>query len=72
MVPIVEIPYSKYLDQADMFFEVVISNWVSGEKIPNGMVIRLQGLIKECLEVIFTIYSLYLPPGLDVVATKWP
>jgi|EP00945_MAST-04E_sp_MAST-4E-sp1_P002826 2-oxoisovalerate dehydrogenase E1 component len=70
MVPIVEIPYSKYLDcGADMFFEAVVSNWVSGGKAPNGMVIRLQGFDKGVFGGNFhTHNSLYLPPGLDVVA----
>merc|ERR1711968_137055 len=38
LLPIVEIPYSKYLDcGADMFFEAVISNWLSNGAQPNGM-----------------------------------
>jgi 2-oxoisovalerate dehydrogenase E1 component len=70
MVPIVEIPYSKYLDcGADMFFEAVLSNWVSAGGAPNGMVIRLQGFDKGVFGGNFhTHNSLYLPPGLDVVA----
>lgn len=47
LVPILEIPYAKYLDcAADMFYEAVISNWLSNGKQPNGMVIRLQGFDK--------------------------
>lgn len=47
LVPIVEIPYCKYLDCAyDMFNEAVIANWLSNGKQPNGMIIRLQGFDK--------------------------
>jgi hypothetical protein len=81
LVPVVEIPYSKYLDcGADMFFEACIQNWLSGGilkkdqngKITNpnvaGMVIRLQGFDKGVFGGNFhTHNSLYLPPGLDVV-----
>jgi len=70
LVPIVEIPYGKYLDcGADMFFESVIMNWLSAGKQPCGMVIRLQGFDKGVFGGNFhTHNSLYLPPGLDVVA----
>jgi 2-oxoisovalerate dehydrogenase E1 component len=44
LVPIVEIPYAKYLDcGADMFYEAVIAHWLSNGSHPNGMIIRLQG-----------------------------
>jgi len=44
LVPVCEIPYSKYLDcGADMFFEAIIMHWLSNGKSPNGMIIRLQG-----------------------------
>ena len=47
MVPIVEIPYAKYLDcGADMFFEIVIQNWLSASNKPHGMIVRLQGFDK--------------------------
>lgn len=70
LLPVVEIPYSKYLDcGADMFFEAVISNWLSNGAQPNGMVIRLQGFDKGVFGGNFhTHNSLYTPPGLDVVA----
>lgn len=70
LLPIVELPYAKYLDcGADMFFEAVIMNWLSGGKQPNGMVIRLQGFDRGVFGGNFhTHNSLYLPPGLDVVA----
>eukprot|EP01126_Amoeba_proteus_P036444 TRINITY_DN3715_c0_g1_i1.p1 TRINITY_DN3715_c0_g1~~TRINITY_DN3715_c0_g1_i1.p1 ORF type:complete len:419 (-),score=97.14 TRINITY_DN3715_c0_g1_i1:81-1337(-) len=69
LLPIVEIPYAKYLDcGADMFFEACISNWLSNGKQPNGMIIRLQGFGKGVFGGNFhTHNSLYLPPGLDVV-----
>jgi pyruvate/2-oxoglutarate/acetoin dehydrogenase E1 component len=44
LVPIVEIPYAKYLDcGADMFYEAIVRHWLSGGTTSNGMVIRLQG-----------------------------
>ena len=58
VVPIVELPYAKYLDcGVDMFYEIAILNWLSNRnnklqvqssddnsKVqPHGMVIRLQG-----------------------------
>jgi len=70
LLPIVEIPYSKYLDcGADIFFEACIMNWVSAGKQPCGMVIRLQGFDKGVFGGNFhTHNSLHIPPGLDVVA----
>ena len=70
MLPILEIPYSKYLDcGGDMFFEAIISNWLSNGQRPNGMIIRLQGFDKGVFGGNFhTHNSLYLPPGLDVVS----
>lgn len=70
LLPIVELPYAKYLDcGADMFFEAVIMNWLSAGRQPCGMVIRLQGFDKGVFGGNFhTHNSLNLPPGLDVVA----
>lgn len=100
LLPVVEIPYAKYLDcGADMFFEAVISHWLSKGRNPNGMIFRLQGFdrgvfggnfhthnrLVECVEATnarpanpnqshcrcdfaMMVCSLYLPPGLDVVA----
>lgn len=70
LVPIVEIPYAKYLDcGGDMFFEAVIMNWLSAGKRPCGMVIRLQGFDKGVFGGNFHTHNcLHLPPGLDVVA----
>eukprot|EP00597_Dinobryon_sp_UTEXLB2267_P005886 CAMPEP_0170069886 /NCGR_PEP_ID=MMETSP0019_2-20121128/8390_1 /TAXON_ID=98059 /ORGANISM="Dinobryon sp., Strain UTEXLB2267" /LENGTH=513 /DNA_ID=CAMNT_0010278037 /DNA_START=632 /DNA_END=2173 /DNA_ORIENTATION=+ len=69
LVPVVEIPYSKYLDCAfDMFNEAIIANWLSNGQQPNGMVIRLQGFDKGIFGGNFhTHNSLVMPPGLDVV-----
>ena len=37
LLPIVEIPYAKYLDcGADMFFEAAVMNWLSNGTQPNG------------------------------------
>mmetsp|Transcript_9392 Transcript_9392/g.20376 ORF Transcript_9392/g.20376 Transcript_9392/m.20376 type:complete len:816 (+) Transcript_9392:174-2621(+) len=70
LIPIVEIPYAKYLDcGGDMFFEAVIMNWLSAGKKPAGMVIRLQGFDKGVFGGNYhTHNTLHLPPGLDVVA----
>ena len=52
-----------------MFFEAIISNWLSNHKQPNGMIIRLQGFDKGVFGGNFhTHNALHLPPGLDVVA----
>ncbi|ETN97437.1 hypothetical protein RFI_40092, partial [Reticulomyxa filosa] len=69
LVPIVEIPYAKYLDcGADMFYESVIMNWLSNGNQPNGMLIRLQGFGTGLFGGNFhTHNSLNFPPGLDVV-----
>lgn len=43
-VPIVEIPYAKYLDcGADIFHEIAVTNWLTAGRESIGMVIRLQG-----------------------------
>lgn len=69
LLPIVEIPYAKYLDcGADMFFEAAIMNWLSQGRQPNGMIVRLQGFGKGIFGGNFhTHNALHLPPGLDVV-----
>ena len=69
LLPIVEMPYAKYLDcAADMFFESLVMNWLSNGQQPNGMLIRLQGFANGLFGGNFhTHNSLYLPPGLDVV-----
>ena len=69
LLPIVEIPYSKYLDcGADMFYEAAITNWLSNGKQPNGMFIRLQGFDKGVFGGNFHTHNVIpIPPGIDVV-----
>jgi len=69
LVPIVEIPYAKYLDcGADLFFEAALMNWLSVHKQPNGMIFRLQGFGRGVFGGNFHTHNmLNLPPGLDVV-----
>jgi len=69
LLPIVEIPYAKYLDcGADQFFEAAINAWLSNGREKNGMVIRLQGFDKGIFGGNFhTHNSLQIPPGVDVV-----
>ena len=69
LVPVVEIPYAKYLDcGSDMFYEACITNWLTNGKQPNGMLIRLQGFDKGVFGGNFHTHNmLNFPPGLDVV-----
>ncbi len=69
LVPIVEIPYAKYLDcAADMFHEAIITNWLSNGAQSVGMVVRLQGFDKGVFGGNFHTHNmLHIPPGLDVV-----
>lgn len=69
LVPIVEMPYSKYLDcAADMFNEAIIMNWLSNGQQSNGMLLRLQGFDKGVFGGNFHTHNmLSIPPGLDVV-----
>ena len=69
LLPIVEIPYAKYLDcGADMFFEAVLAHWLTNGRQPNGMMVRLQGFGDGVFGGNFhTHNSLHIPPGLDVV-----
>ena len=69
LLPIVEIPYAKYLDcGADMFYEAAISAWLSLGKQPNGMIVRLQGFDKGVFGGNFHTHNiLHLTPGVDVV-----
>ena len=70
LLPIVEIPYAKYLDCGyDMFAEACIMNWLSKGKQPNGMVIRLQGFGRGVFGGNFHTHNhLSIPPGIDVVS----
>eukprot|EP00929_Paragymnodinium_shiwhaense_P077325 TRINITY_DN39818_c0_g2_i1.p1 TRINITY_DN39818_c0_g2~~TRINITY_DN39818_c0_g2_i1.p1 ORF type:complete len:777 (-),score=162.47 TRINITY_DN39818_c0_g2_i1:152-2482(-) len=69
LLPIVEIPYAKYLDcGGDMFYEACLMNWVSAGKQPAGMLVRMQGFDKGVFGGNFhTHNSLTIPPGLDLV-----
>jgi 2-oxoisovalerate dehydrogenase E1 component len=69
LIPIVEIPYAKYLDcAADMFYEAILMHWLSKGQQPNGMLIRLQGFDKGVFGGNFHTHNiLHIPPGLDVV-----
>jgi pyruvate/2-oxoglutarate/acetoin dehydrogenase E1 component len=68
LVPIVEIPYAKYLDcGADMFQEIAVTHWLSAGQSPVGMVIRLQGFDQGLFGGNFhTSNVLSIPPGVDV------
>lgn len=70
-VPIVELPYAKYLDcGADSFQESIITHWLSNGTQPNGMIYRLQGFDKGVFGGNFHTHNA-LPflysPGLDVI-----
>lgn len=69
LVPIVEIPYAKYLDCGmDMFTEACLLNWLSAGQQRNGMLIRLQGFDKGTFGGNFHTHNgLNFPPGLDVI-----
>lgn len=69
LLPIVEMPYAKYLDCAmDMFCEACVMGWLSNGKQTNGMVVRLQGFGRGVFGGNFhTHNSLHMPPGIDVV-----
>jgi 2-oxoisovalerate dehydrogenase E1 component len=70
LTPIVEIPYAKYLDcGADMFYEIAISNWLTNGKLPNGMIIRLQGFDRGVFGGNFHTTNMlpHSPPGVDMV-----
>jgi pyruvate/2-oxoglutarate/acetoin dehydrogenase E1 component len=68
-VPIVEVPYAKYLDPAaDIFYEAIYGYWYSNGRHPNGMVIRLQGFGRGVFGGNFHTHNcLHMAPGLDVV-----
>lgn len=69
LVPIVEIPYAKYLDCAyDMYEEAAFMNWYSAGRQPNGMLFRLQGFGRGVFGGNFhTHNALHIPPGIDAV-----
>ncbi|CAE8647022.1 unnamed protein product, partial [Polarella glacialis] len=69
LLPIVEIPYAKYLDcGADQYYEAALNYWLSNGKQPNGMIIRLQGFDRGVFGGNFHTHNmLSIPPGIDVV-----
>ncbi|KAL7535778.1 hypothetical protein ACHAXR_008436 [Thalassiosira sp. AJA248-18] len=70
LVPIIEIPYAKYLDcGVDMFYELAISNWLTNKQCPNGMIIRIQGFDKGIFGGNFHTHNMisHIPPGVDVL-----
>jgi len=74
LLPIVEIPYAKYLDcGADMFYEIAIQNWLSppgdSNPIQRGMIIRLQGFDRGLFGGNFHTHNMlsHIPPGMDVL-----
>jgi 2-oxoisovalerate dehydrogenase E1 component len=70
LMPIVEIPYAKYLDcGADMFYELGLMYWLSAGQIPNGMILRLQGFDRGLFGGNFHTHNTlqHIPPGVDVV-----
>eukprot|EP00930_Biecheleria_cincta_P013934 TRINITY_DN12192_c0_g3_i1.p1 TRINITY_DN12192_c0_g3~~TRINITY_DN12192_c0_g3_i1.p1 ORF type:complete len:807 (+),score=138.60 TRINITY_DN12192_c0_g3_i1:212-2422(+) len=69
LLPIVEIPYAKYLDcGADQYYEAGINYWLSNGQQPNGMIIRLQGFDRGVFGGNFHTHNmLSIPPGIDVV-----
>ena len=69
LLPIIEMPYAKYLDcGADMFYESIIMNWLSAGKQSNGILFRLQGFGNGLFGGNFhTHNSLNIPPGLDIL-----
>eukprot|EP00981_Chlorochromonas_danica_P010016 scaffold2924_cov165-Ochromonas_danica.AAC.3 len=70
LVPIVEIPYAKYLDCGlDIFYEAVISHWLSNGKQPTGMLVRLQGFDRGIFGGNYHTHNILScqAPGLDMV-----
>jgi len=70
LLPIIEIPYAKYLDcGADMFYELAMSNWLTNKQRPNGMVIRIQGFDRGLFGGNFHTHNMisHVPPGVDVL-----
>ena len=69
LLPVVEMPYAKYLDCGlDMFSEAALMHWLSNGKQPNGMIVRLQGFGRGVFGGNFHTHNmLHMPPGVDVV-----
>jgi 2-oxoisovalerate dehydrogenase E1 component len=69
LIPIVEIPYAKYLDcGVDMWNEICIMHWLSAGKQRNGMLLRLQGFDRGLFGGSFHTNNTlqHIPPGVDV------
>jgi pyruvate/2-oxoglutarate/acetoin dehydrogenase E1 component len=76
LLPIVEIPYAKYLDcGADMFYEMALLHWLKTPDAKNkgtrsyGAVIRLQGFDRGVFGGNFHTHNSlsHMPPGVDVM-----
>lgn len=71
LIPIVEMPYAKYLDcAADMLAECAILSWCTNGQQHAGLVVRLQGFDKGVFGGNFHTHnslSSVMMPGLDVV-----
>ena len=69
LIPIVEIPYEKYLDCAhDIFLELINTYWLSNGKQKNGILIRVQGFDKGVFGGNYhTHNNIVCVPGLDIV-----
>jgi len=78
LVPIVEIPYAKYLDcGVDMFYEIAIQHWLTSggnrgareAKKYGGMIVRLQGFDRGVFGGNFHTHNAlaHIPPGIDLV-----
>ncbi|GKY94343.1 hypothetical protein MPSEU_000400200 [Mayamaea pseudoterrestris] len=70
LIPVVEIPYAKYLDcGADMFYEIAAMYWLSAGKCPNGMIIRVQGFDRGLFGGNFHTHNSlqHMPAGVDVL-----
>lgn len=69
LLPVVEIPYAKYLDCGlDMLNEIILTQWLSGGTANTGMIVRLQGFDKGKFGGNFHTHNMIsIPPGLDVV-----
>ncbi len=69
LTPIVEVPYTKYLDcGADLFNEIAVQHWLTNGN-GHGMVIRLQGFDRGVFGGNFHTHNslAHIPPGIDVV-----
>ena len=69
LLPVVEIPYAKYLDCGfDMFQEAGIAHWLANGNSGTGMVFRLQGFGRGLFGGNFhTHNTIHMAPGLDVL-----